>query len=320
MTNLVSDSGSYRKFCSQNPDIPIYHQPWWLDATAGEGNWSAVMVYNSSDVRATLPYILRNRAGSMSVTQPKFTQYLGPYLVDDGVERKYQKRLENEKKYHSELIKRLPKFHYFSQNFSPDIGNWLPWYWNGFKQTTFYTYRLENTTNIEDVWLGLSENVRRNIRKGEKNELRIDRHTPLDEFQFLLKRTVAKKRIRIANYDGVVERIDRACKEKDTGCMLTVRDKEDRLLSGVYLVWDKRYVYYIIGASDPELKTNSAKSMLIWEAIKVASKQNKGLDLEGSMIEPIERFFRSFGAIQTPYFNITKSNSKLLDFYRILSS
>jgi hypothetical protein len=34
------------------------------------------------------------------------------------------------------------------------------------------------------------------------------------------------------------------------------------------------------------------------------------------MIEPVERFFRAFGAIQTPYFAISKTNSKLLKIYQ----
>jgi hypothetical protein len=32
----------------------------------------------------------------------------------------------------------------------------------------------------------------------------------------------------------------------------------------------------------------------------------------GSMLEPIERFFRGFGAVQIPYFNITKTPSRML--------
>ena len=39
----------------------------------------------------------------------------------------------------------------------------------------------------------------------------------------------------------------------------------------------------------------------------------------GSMIEDIEKFFRSFGAIPTPYSSITKNNNsklKLINFVR----
>ncbi|PIZ06179.1 MAG: GNAT family N-acetyltransferase, partial [Flavobacteriales bacterium CG_4_10_14_0_8_um_filter_32_5] len=33
---------------------------------------------------------------------------------------------------------------------------------------------------------------------------------------------------------------------------------------------------------------------------------------EGGIIETVESFFRGFGGIQTPYFDISKTNSSLL--------
>jgi hypothetical protein len=44
----------------------------------------------------------------------------------------------------------------------------------------------------------------------------------------------------------------------------------------------------------------------------VSLKNNKTFDFEESMIESIEKYFRSFGAIQKPYYNISKTNSKLI--------
>jgi phosphatidate phosphatase APP1 len=41
-------------------------------------------------------------------------------------------------------------------------------------------------------------------------------------------------------------------------------------------------------------------------------------DFEGSMIEPIERFFRGFGAVQTPYFHVSRSSSKLFKALKML--
>ena len=53
--------------------------------------------------------------------------------------------------------------------------------------------------------------------------------------------------------------------------------------------------------------------MLIWEAIKHAVAQGSEVfDFEGSMIEPIEGAFRSFGARQVPYFAVQGSTSRYL--------
>jgi len=64
--------------------------------------------------------------------------------------------------------------------------------------------------------------------------------------------------------------------------------------------------------SDPELRKSGATSLCMWEAIKFASTVSKSFDFEGSMIEPIERFFHAFGAEQTPYFAVSHTPSKLI--------
>jgi len=52
--------------------------------------------------------------------------------------------------------------------------------------------------------------------------------------------------------------------------------------------------------------------LIQYESIKFALENNKQFDFEGSMLESIEKYFRSFGAVQKPYFQITKINSKIL--------
>jgi hypothetical protein len=59
----------------------------------------------------------------------------------------------------------------------------------------------------------------------------------------------------------------------------------------------------------------------MWEAIKFASTVTESFDFEGSMIEPVERFFRAFGARQTSYHTVSHTPShlfKLMKFARRL--
>ena len=68
-----------------------------------------------------------------------------------------------------------------------------------------------------------------------------------------------------------------------------------------------------MGGGDPKLRKSGATSLLLWEAINRQPLGVQVFDFEGSMIEPIERFFRAFGAVQTPYFEITHVKSKLFE-------
>ena len=88
----------------------------------------------------------------------------------------------------------------------------------------------------------------------------------------------------------------------------------------LYLVWDKKSAYYIAGGSPIDVRTTGAMPLLLWEAIKFSSKVTKHFNFEGSMIKPIERFFRAFGGEQVPYFEITKINSKFISFAKNFKS
>lgn len=107
--------------------------------------------------------------------------------------------------------------------------------------------------------------------------------------------------------------MDTACAGHNARKILFAVDREKRIHAAIYIIWDKNSAYYLMGGSDPDLRHSGATSLLVWETIKYAATVTKRFDFEGSMIEPIERFFRAFGAQQSPYFHITKTTSVLLN-------
>ena len=96
------------------------------------------------------------------------------------------------------------------------------------------------------------------------------------------------------------------------------QDEKEKNHAGVLIVWDETSAYYLLGGSNPDLRNSGAMSLCMWEAIKFASTITKKFDFEGSMIESIEHFFRAFGAVQKPYFHITKTPSYVLRMVRAL--
>ena len=114
-----------------------------------------------------------------------------------------------------------------------------------------------------------------------------------------------------------VARLDRACVKYNARKILFAEDEKGKIHAAIYIVWDDNAAYYLMGGGNPNLRTSGATSLLIWEAIKFSASVSKAFDFEGSMIEPIERFFRAFGAIQTPYHKITKMNKKMRIAYSL---
>jgi hypothetical protein len=208
-----------------------------------------------------------------------------------------------------ELIAQLPRFDLFQQTFAPSLTNWLPFYWEGFQQTTFYTYRIESLTDLDEVWGAFHKTVRTDIRKAEQS-MAVDCEPNLPQCLDLVRASYLRQRLGFAVPEDLVRRLDHACALRDTRRMFFTRDARGVALAVVYLVWDDRSAYYLMGGRDSALLSSGAVSLAMWQAIQFASTVTRMFDFEGSVREPIERFFRGFGPCQVPYFRVTKMNRR----------
>jgi hypothetical protein len=295
----------YRQLCEQESSIPLFSQAWWLDAVA-PGIWDAAIVEEGNRIVASLPYLIERKRRLMISSMPPLTQTLGPWLAPH--EAKYTNQLSRQHKLISGLIIRLPVFDFFLQNFHYSVSNWLPFYWQGFQQTTRYTYVIEELSNLDAVWRETRENIRTDVRKAQKKlSVRID--LGLDRFLDLNEKTFARQAMRPPYSRELVARIDRSCAEHNCRRLFFAEDSQGELHAAIYLVWDERSAYYLMGGADPDLRNSGATSFLMWEAIQFAATVTKCFDFEGSMIEPVERFFRAFGARQVPYLSVSKLSS-----------
>lgn len=290
--------------------ISVFSSQWWLNATAGEGKWGICKVEENGKCVASLPWVMNQRLGLKILSQPPLTQTLGPWLADPPPGTKYAKRLAREKDLMEALIDQLPDYQVFRQNFAPEIANWLPFYWRGFQQTTRYTYRLSDLSDSQVIWSSLQENTRREIRKAEKQGVTVERSSDIDAFLDVNELTFLRQGKRLPYTRAYVKRLFAACEQNNAGAIFLARGKDGRVHAGNLLVWNQHCAYYLMGGGDPELRNSGATSLAMWQAIQFAATVSRVFDFEGSMIEPVERFFRGFGAIQTPYFSLMHVRSK----------
>jgi hypothetical protein len=278
----------------------IFQEPWWLDAVA-EGAWQAIEIVHGGQVVARMPIVLRRKFGFRIIRQPPLTPVLGPWLR--AVPGNPARQNAREKELLTELISRLPRWDWFEASFHHRMTNWLPFYWRGFQQTTRYTYLLDDTSDLDAVWTGLHESVRRNIRKARRQlgvgaDIRLERLLDAVELTFLRQgQTLPFSR-------ELMFRIDAACFARGARRTFFAEDARRRIHAVLYLVMDGRCAYYLLGGADPEVRESGAQNLLLWEAIRCASEMGRAFDFEGSMIEPVERVFRDFGARQAPYLHV----------------
>ena len=237
------------------------------------------------------------------------TQTMGPWL-------KYPDSLKDstilsfEKKIMTNLIDQLPENIFFVQNFNYSITNWLPFFWKGFKQTTRYTYVIEDISDPDKVFNSFKSEVRFQIRKAQKL-VQVYSDDNLKEFFKIHCKTFKRQHLDSPYNLEVLKKIDKICKSRNCREILFAKDEQERIHCAIFLVWDANSIYYLMGGQDSELRSSGAQSLLIWEAIKRYHTIAKCFDFEGSMVESIETFFRKFNPVQKPYFQIYKQGSRL---------
>jgi hypothetical protein len=278
----------------------IFQEPWWLDAVA-PGAWQSLEIVRGGQIAARMPIVVSRKFGFRVIRNPPLTPTLGPWLptsiVNSSKHRGMEKDLLNG------LIDQIPEWDYFEASFHHQLTNWLPFYWRGFEQTTRYTYILEDTSDLDRVWTGLQDTVRRNIRKA-RGELSVRTDLPLDRLLDVAALTFLRQGQELPFDRDLVRRIDAACTSRDARRMFFAEDSKGRIHAALYVVTDAASAYYLFGGADPELRSSGAQNFLLWEAIRFASDRGIRFDFEGSMIEPIERVFRAFGARQVPYLQV----------------
>lgn len=309
----MSDDGreAYRVFSRGEAALPIFLRDWWLDAVCGVEAWGAVLHMRGTEVHGALPYRLSRRFGLTLLDQPPLTQFLGPWIRDTG--GKLANEYSRQKEIMTSLIESLPRHHYYEQNWSPSVDNWLPFYWRGFGQTTRYTYVINTLEDEAALWAELRESTRREIRRAEGREgVTVRSDAAIDQFLVLQKQTFDRQSLRGRPSESLVRRIDEVCASRSCRKIFIAEDAQGRAHAAVYVIWDADKAYYLMGGGDPALRSSGATSLCMWRAMCFAATVTKRFDFEGSMIEPIERFFRSFGAERKPYFRVSRAQPRLL--------
>ena len=302
---LPTAPAEWDAFVDRAAGASIYCKTWWLDAVCPAA-YELIAIRRDGVIRAGMALPIERRRGRVSVTMPPLTQSLGPLLwLPPG--QKYGTQLTYEMKILRELIASIPPADDFFVNCGPHFTNWLPFHWAGYTQTTRYTYELDDLTDLQSIRDGMSDKTRNIIRKAEKAGIRIEECNDLESLMPLLEMTYTRQSMEFPHDPELIRRLDRAAVANASRKIFVAKDASGRMHAGIYLVHTPQRTYYVMQGSDPALRASGAPLLLHWHAIQFASTVSRSYDFVGSMMENVERVFRSFGAVQKPYFSIIKS-------------
>ena len=306
----MTDKDRYRVFCDAGADVPLFSQPWWLDAVVGAQTWDVVIADEGGNISGSLPFLYKLKAGLKICTQPNLTQFAGPTF--HGLEdMNYNTRLSAEKRILGLLLERLPAYQIFTQTFAPTFTNWLPLYWCGFQQTTRYSYAIEDISDVDVVLAGFSSAKRKDLKKARKT---LTTHDDIDTDFFYDNHTAAltKQGRKIAYSREVFHRLVSASVARQAGKTFHAIDAEGNIHAAFFVIWDVHSAYFLISTIDPAFRNSGSTSLLLEHVLRYLSLKTRSFDFEGSMIEGVEYSFRQFGGTQRQLFAMSHIPNRFL--------
>ena len=293
------------KFVDTSPQGFIFSKSYWLD-TMTDKNYKICILENENEIYAgiVLPNFKRKKIKNILLTQST------GILFRDMSSMKEQKILTNEKEYTNLLINYLKNNNLiidFDLCFNPNYKYWLPLYWNGFKQTTRYTYYLNyKKINLSEEFKKFSKGHKWTLNKVEKNEnIKVEETDNLEEVYEVLRKTYEKEKKEIIYSLQLLKKIDNILRKREEIKIFKIYDKSSNKIHAVgVFIYNEKEVYYWLGGSDEKCRKEGTHTYLIWKAINYFANKTQKFNFGGSMIEEIEKNFRNFGGELTPYFNI----------------
>lgn len=305
---MGSNKEQYRKIASQRPDLPVFSQPWWMDAVCR--NWDVAIAKKGDNITGVWPYPIEAKLGVPLLRTPKLTPYLGPQVFfPHDIKESNIDSFEYETV--AELMKQLPNAPVWNLALQPGMKQAGIFNGYGLQASVQQTFLLELNETEETLLGNMKETMRRNIRLSA-HEMEINNDpSQLKELYRFHKHTLGKKDRKVGyNLKDLQKIMDAAL--ANNACALWVARSGKHTLAAVWQVWDKKCSYYFMGGQNPEANGYKAMSVLLWHTIKEAkAKGIQTFDLEGSMDEGVERFFRSFGGDRALYMILQKNKSIL---------
>lgn len=294
-------------------------QPWWLEAVCAGKNWEVMLVTQSElkdehgssrndtdscptdEVVAAMPYLLRKRLWYKFIVMPQMTMFGGVWMNDDlFASPELQEQLS---KVITRKLRALGVAYYYQQY---PIGNPMP-YWFGkqsMKVEDRVTYRIDNLTDIESAEEAFSQNKKRQLKKAEG--LTINYDMTAEEFYRFHRACMHERGQHLSYSREFLLVLEKKCRRENHGTFIRVKEG-DQTAAAAFVVWDQRYLYYLIPAYLPSAAKSGASARLADEAIRLAKEKNLQFDFEGGNdSEGIANHYKQFGSHAVTYQSVSK--------------
>ena len=296
---LITEEISYSELIQKLPELKginlCYITDWSVIDT--DYKYFSIKEKTSDKLLGAFCLFYSKRKGMLHLSNPPFFQNCGLWVSDKGKNLYYKN--SHKKKVLKALAEFLATYKWVNISFPSECADMQPFYWEDFKCKVRYTYKL-NTAEFKEL---------KNASKGLKSSIKalnskaVSMHKALDRQSITLLENSSLKGRRKVEFDYFKKLLE-VLKTLDN--FFTVKAQVDQVAGVSCGVRVGDTLVYLFGGAE-KTEGLSLGTASLYELISIQIENNlQNIDFEGSMIQGVERYFRSFGAQLTPYYNISK--------------
>ncbi len=264
----------------------FYAHSWYLDMCAR--SWDALI---EDDYRSVMPLPYRRKAGVTYIFQPHFTQQLGVFSRDS---------LRPE--HTAGFLDAIPPAFRFA-DFSLNTYNSLPPAHKSIAGRGL-THELDLIQDYEQLRRNYSNNLKRNLRKAEQNELFVTSYgRPEDIIQAFREHRGRKLPYTEADYQ-LLKHLIYAGMHRGMARIRCAYSATNSFCAGIVFFTSHNKSVFLFSGYTPEARTNQAMSLLVDSFIREHAGSELVLDFEGSTNPNLARFYKGFGSKECVFLHI----------------
>lgn len=298
----MSNKERYSEWVAKQEYVPISMMPWWLDAVCAGKTWDVLFAEDEKGkIVGAMPYLIRKRAWMKYILMPPLSQAGGIWVAPEVTGDRW--KTAEVCRQLKEQLDRM-KLAYYYQQFSPgslcvDAMRGL-----GFKTKERITYRVDDLSDLDVVVASFSKNKKRQLQKAQN--LRVSRSMEIEEFCRFHQTCLAERKRQSSYSREFLQVLERKANRLKQCAILSVHDEDGTPYAAAFVVWDKRFLYYLVPTYDIRHKESGASALLVLEAMKLAREKQVHFDFEGSMERGIAKHYQQFGSKAVAYFAVEK--------------
>ena len=270
------DIAKYDACVLKSLNSKIYAFSWYLDCVAN--SWD-ILVLN--DYEAVMPLPKKKKYGINYIYQTPWIQQLGIFS-----ENKINKSTVIE--FLAKIPKKFILVDYFFNSDNIVEGKFI-------KERNNYILSLNQ--DFETIKSNYNKN-RKRISNKNFEDFKLNKNGGIDCFLDFYK----KQNFNFKTHSDTFESLEKLLKSKNKAINIWTISHKGELITGLVWLKEKRRITYLLPVANEVAKKNNIPTFIINELIKKHQCTDCILDFEGSMIEGVAQFYKSFGAEEEIYY------------------